>query len=118
MAYRLEREEPVISGLKRVVREEIESAGDHLAGKKKVTRDEAIHDARKSIKKVRATVRLVGQELGAAGRRENARLRDIAGRLSEFRDAFAILETFDALKKKYPKEAGGARLRPVRDGLA
>ena len=118
MAYRLERGESVISGLKRVVREEIESAGDHLSGKKKATRDEAIHDARKSLKKVRATLRLVRGEMGEAYVRENARLRDIAGRLSEFRDAFAIIGTFDDLKHKFQDEGGGAKLRSVRAGLA
>lgn len=117
MAYRLERGEGVISGLKRVVREEIESAGDHLAGKKKTTRDEAIHDARKSIKKVRATLRLVRDQLGESWTRENARLRDIAARLSQFRDAFAIIETFDDLKAKYKSEAAPTRLRSVRAGL-
>jgi CHAD domain-containing protein len=118
MAYRLERGESVISGLKRVVREEIESAEDHLSGKKKTTRDEAIHDARKSLKKVRATLRLVRGDMGDEYERENTRLRDIAARLSEFRDAFAIIETFDDLKQKFKDEAGIARLRSVRAGLA
>ena len=64
MAYRLKRDEPVIDGLKRVISEEIKSAGDRLSGKNKTTRDEAIHESRKSIKKkVRATLRLVRGEL-------------------------------------------------------
>ena len=117
MAYRLERGESVISGLKRVVREEIESAGDHLAEKKKTTRDEAIHEARKSLKKVRATLRLVRGEMGEAYERENARLRDIAARLSEFRDAFAIIGTFDDLKNKFKDQGVGTKLRSVRAGL-
>lgn len=117
MAYRLEHGESVTSGLRRVIREEIESAGDHLSGKKKTTRDEAIHDARKSLKKVRATLRLVRDQMGDAWERENARLRDIAARLSEFRDALAIIETFDDLKQKYRDEAGGTRLRSIRAAL-
>jgi CHAD domain-containing protein len=117
MAYQLERGESVISGLKRVVREEIESAGAHLSGKKKATRDESIHDARKSLKKVRATLRLVRGEMGESYRRENARLRDIAARLSEFRDAFAIIGTFDDLKNKFKDERAGTKLRSVRAGL-
>jgi CHAD domain-containing protein len=120
MAYRLERGESVISGLKRVINEEIESAGDQLSGEKReknVGRDEAIHDARKSIKKVRAILRLVREEMGETFRKENVRLRDIAGRLSEFRDAFAIIETFDDLKNKFKGELPGMRLRSVRAGL-
>lgn len=118
MSYRLERGESVISGIKRVIEEEIESAGAHLSGKKKVTHDEAIHDARKSIKKVRATLRLVRDQMGADWKRENTRLRDIAGRLSELRDAFAIIQTFDDLKKKYEDKSTASRLLPVRAGLA
>jgi CHAD domain-containing protein len=115
MAYRLEREEAISAGLKRVLCEQIESAGDYLSGKKKTTRDEAIHTARKSIKKVRATLRLARKDMGES-RLEHARLRDTAARISEFRDAFAIIATFDALKKKY-SEAGGARLSSIRAGL-
>jgi len=116
MAYRLERDESVIAGVKRVVREEIESAGTQLSSDGNTNRDEAIHEARKSIKKVRALVRLVSAELGGEYPRENARLRDIARRLSEFRDAFAIIATFDDLKKKF-KDETVRKLRSVRAAL-
>jgi CHAD domain-containing protein len=116
MAYRLERDESVIRGLKRVVRDEMKSAGTNLSGGKKTNRDEAIHGARKSIKKVRAILRLVSAELGGAHERENSRLRDVARRLSEFRDAVAIIETFDDLKRKY-RGAAGDRLKSVRVAL-
>jgi CHAD domain-containing protein len=115
MAYRLERGESAIQGLKRVVQDEIQSASTHLSGDK-TTRDEAIHEARKSIKKVRALLRLVSVELGGAYPREDARLRDIARRLSEFRDTFVIIETFDDLKTRYRVETRN-RLRSVRAGL-
>ena len=117
MSYRLERGETVIAGLKRVVSEQIESAVERLSGKKKTTRDEAIHSARKSIKKVRATLRLARRDMGES-RSEHARLRDTAARISEFRDAFVIIATFDSLKKKYRGEAGVTRLGSIRNGLA
>jgi CHAD domain-containing protein len=116
MAYRLKRGESVITGLKRVAREEMEEAGAQLSGNNRPSRDEAIHDARKSIKKVRALLRLASPEQEGIYGRENARLRDIAHRLSKFRDAFAIIETFDELKKKFKSETRN-RLRSVRLGL-
>jgi CHAD domain-containing protein len=116
MAYRLERGESVIRGLKRVVRDEMESAGAHLAGNGIPSRDEAIHEARKSIKKVRAVLRLIKAKLGGVQAREDSRLRNVGRRLSTFRDAFVIVETFDELKKKYPGEAG-AGLHSVRLAL-
>jgi CHAD domain-containing protein len=116
MAYRLKHDESVIRGLKRVAREEMEAAGAQLSGHKKPSRDEAIHDARKSIKKVRALLRLANPEQEGIYGRENARLRDIARRLSKFRDAFAIIETFDALKNKFKRETRN-QLQSVRLGL-
>ena len=116
MAYRLERDESVIVGLRRVVRDEIASATAHLAGDKKTNRDKAIHEARKSIKKVRALLRLMRSELGPTYALENGRLRDIAHRLSEFRDAFAMIATFDDLKRRYKKEVG-SKMQSVRAGL-
>lgn len=99
-----------------MVRDEIESASAHLAGLKKTSRDEAIHEARKSIKKVRALLRLAGRELGGTGTREGRRLRDIGRRLSEFRDAFVMIDTFDGLKRKYRRETA-RKLASVRKGL-
>jgi CHAD domain-containing protein len=117
MAYSLKRNESVIAGLKRVVRNEMESAEEHLTGKKKATPDEAIHEARKSIKKVRAILRAVRREPGGAYRQENTRLRDVARKLSPFRDAFAIIQTFDELRTRYQSEAGADKLSSVRGGL-
>jgi CHAD domain-containing protein len=116
MAYRLKCDESVIRGLKRVAREEMEAAGAQLSGHNRPGRDEAIHDARKSIKKVRALLRLVNAEPEGIYGRENARLRDIARRLSKFRDAFAIIETFNDLKNKFKRETRN-QLQSVRLGL-
>ncbi len=116
MAYRLNIGESVIRGLRRVAGEEMEEAGAQLTGHKKPGRDQAIHDARKSIKKVRALLRLANPEQEGIYGRENARLRDIARRLSKFRDAFAIIETFDALKDKFRSETRN-KLQSVRLGL-
>jgi CHAD domain-containing protein len=113
MAYRLEREESLVAGLSRVVRNEIESAAGVLSGVKKADPNQAIYEARKRIKKARAALRLLRADMGPAVWRENSRLREIAGRLSGFRDVFAVIETFDALQKKY----GASGLSSVRTGL-
>ena len=97
MGYRLEAGESVPKGLRRIVREEIDSAEEYLGGKKQGGPDEAIHEARKSLKKVRAVLRLAQGELGATYTKENDGLRAIAADLSEIRDAAAIIETFDEL---------------------
>lgn len=117
MAYRFKLGEPVPEGIKRIVREEIESAVRQLSGKGEADRDEAIHEARKSLKKIRGVLRLMRPELGEVYGRENTFFRDAGLRLSQLRDAGAMIETFDALRKKYRGELGRGRLASIRRGL-
>jgi CHAD domain-containing protein len=116
MPYRLERDESVIAGLQRVARDEMESSGAKLGGRERISRDKAIHEARKSMKKVRALLRLMKDELRGVDPGENVRLRDIARRLSHYRDAFVMVETFDDLKKHFRAEAS-RKFRGVRPAL-
>jgi len=115
VAYRFQRGEPVPEGIRRIAREQLEGAADALRGKGK--RDLAIHDARKSIKKVRALLRLVKAELGDVYAAENTRLRDAGLGLSELRDAAAIIETFDDLREKYRGDLGEHSLDSIRRRL-
>jgi CHAD domain-containing protein len=117
VAYRLKSGEPVSAGIKRVVREEIEAAARQLSGQGEADRDEAIHEARKSVKKIRGVLLLMRPELGEIFATENARFRDIGRQLSQFRDAGAIIETFDALRRKYRGEMDGRALARIRRRL-
>src|SRR5581483_2102675 len=86
-------------------------------GKAGSSREEAIHEARKSVKKTRALLRLAKSELGDVRSRENVRLRDAGRRLSELRDAGAIVGSFDDLKAAFAKEPGLDALGPIHAGL-
>ncbi|HWN72285.1 MAG TPA: CHAD domain-containing protein [Solirubrobacterales bacterium] len=70
---------------------------------------EAVHGARKDLKKLRTALRLLRGELGkAAYRRENARFRDAGRALSRVRDAEVKLATLSALAEEadgLPEEA-------------
>lgn len=117
MAFRLKKGESVAEGARRIVHEEIESASGalrHSSGKK---RDESIHEARKSIKKIRGLMRLVQPELGRVYRTENGRLRDVGRKLSEIRDAKAIIEVFDGLVQKHDGTLQKSALAAIRRGL-
>lgn len=59
---------------------------------------EAIHEARKKLKRVRGLYRLVARDLKDFRQRENARLRDVARSLSAVRDATALIETVSYLQ--------------------
>jgi CHAD domain-containing protein len=117
MAYRFKQGEPVSKAIKRMVRGEIRFAVEQLSGRKGADRDEAIHEARKSVKKIRALLRLVQAELGNTYRFENTRFRDVGRRLSEFRNAAAMLELLDSLEKKYKDKLKARALDSVRRGL-
>ncbi|MDD5503610.1 MAG: CHAD domain-containing protein [Candidatus Thermoplasmatota archaeon] len=79
--------------------------------------EDAIHEARKSIKKVRAVLRLMRPLLGSNFARENDALRDIGRKLSKIRDAQALIETFDSLNANYRDELGDASLMNLRQTL-
>jgi CHAD domain-containing protein len=92
--FRLGEGEPVSSGLIRIALGQIDGAIQHLeAGS-----EEAVHEARKSFKRLRAIVRLARDQLGDdIYRRENGELRDLGRRLSGQRDSQVLLETLDAV---------------------
>lgn len=115
MPYRLRARESVRRGIKRIAEEEIDSAIKRLSNGK--DRDEAVHDARKSVKKVRGAIRLVRFDFGKDFRQENAVFRDIGRKLSELRDAQAMLEAFEALVKKYREQLGTRTLDSIQRGL-
>jgi CHAD domain-containing protein len=99
MAYRLKQREGIATGVRRIVHGELERAIEELEGRRSEDTTTAVHEARKHLKKARAAIRLVRDDLGAELRREeNAALRDAQARLSGARDAEVLLETLDRLR--------------------
>jgi CHAD domain-containing protein len=117
MAYRLTAKETIPEGARRVVLEETDSAAALLAEPDLTKRDEAVHEARKSVKKVRGLLRLLHHELGAVYNRENKRLRRTGRLLSELRDAAVLLQVFNALVKERPNGLNPGSLSQIRRGL-
>jgi len=115
VTYRFKPGEPVPAEVRRIVREEIEAAVSELRGRGDPDRDEAIHEARKHVKKVRGVLRLMRPELGDVYVRENGFFRDVGIELSHFRDAGAMLEIWDELRQHFHGEMRG--LASIRRGL-
>ncbi len=100
MAYRLDIAEALADTVRACAREQVAGAIACLegAGEDPV---EAIHDARKHVKKLRALLRLARPALGAkAYRAEGARLRDVGRALSAARDADVLVATVEALAQR------------------
>jgi len=99
-SYELKSDEELGVGLKRIAAARAEKALERLQGGDEETAD-AIHGARKDMKKVRAVLRLARGALPKQlYKEENKRYRDAARALSASRDAEVKLETLDALAEQ------------------
>lgn len=107
-SYELRSDEELGAGLKRVAAGRAERALERLRDDDADTAD-AVHGARKDMKKLRAVLRLSRSALPKQlYEEENQRYRDAARALSASRDAEVKLETLDALAERdreLPREA-------------
>ncbi len=97
-------DESGISAVRRLVRHHVEQSIDHLCGRALPHRappDEAIHAARKALKRARAELRLLRDALGrSVYSRENAVLRDAARPLSRARDGKVLLARVEEIARR------------------
>jgi CHAD domain-containing protein len=117
--FRLAGGEPVPEGIARIAGGQLELAIERLEGSTDEDLGTAVHEARKSFKRLRTTLRLARDELGEeVYRRENAAFRDAGRRLAGARDSQVLLETLAAVSDRYPDEAPPARFARFRRTLA
>lgn len=100
MGYCFKHGESVESGLKRIVREQIDRALAELADPA-MDRHDAVHQVRKRCKKIRGLLRLVRPAFKPDFAAENAWYRDAARELAWVRDAQSILETHLRLADRF-----------------
>jgi CHAD domain-containing protein len=115
MPYRIKHGEAVPRALRRIAREQVDAACKALSGP--AQSQDGVHEARKSLKKLRALLRIVRPQLGDTFDSENALLRDLGRRLSPVRDSVALLESFDELRKDGLKRTGKSAQDTVRAAL-
>ncbi len=107
MSYRLKFDEPVHKGWRRIVGEQIEAALALLETGSDV--DAAIHETRKSMKRVRALLKLLRPGLSPADyKREKKRYADIGRLLSGVRDRAVLAATATALSQQTTGKARAA----------
>ncbi len=114
MGYVFEEHETVSDGVKRIALEQLDKVAQYTKSGEK-NRDEAIHDARVSLKKLRALLRLVEVKRNAhVLTQERVCYRNAARRMSEVRDTTAIVEAFDKLTKHYAHQLAPEALSGLR----
>lgn len=101
MSYQFSVQDRIPQEIRRVVSEQIVFAIDCLQGME--DRHEGIHEARKSLKKIRAVLRLTQSALPPEDfRYANQTARDLGRKLSAIRDASALIEALDQLQLLHP----------------
>jgi CHAD domain-containing protein len=116
--FRLRSGEGVQDGFRRIASGQLDMSIERLEGHTDEELGTAVHETRKSLKRLRATVRLARDELGdELYRRENSAFREGGRRLAGARDSRVLLETLDALTDRYPDEAPPARFQRFRRTL-
>ena len=97
MSYRLENNETLSFGLKRIVLELIDNSVFNFA-KGNGSFSEDVHETRKNFKKIRTVYRLIRLNLGEDKYKyENSFFRDSGRILSDLRDSTVLIHTFDKL---------------------
>src|SRR6185437_15466984 len=100
MTAELQSSEPGTQGMRRIARAQIKNAVEALGGR--VISDKRVHEARKELKKARATLRLLRPVLGrTVYARENTTLRDAARPLSRIRDGKVLLDSLDLVMERF-----------------
>ncbi len=101
--------EPSAPGLRRVVVAQLDLAIELLEAYPGESGEHTVHETRKALKRARALVRLLREELDDKRfARANTQLRDCARQLAGARDAAVMLEALDRLVERDPKLAGTA----------
>src|SRR5882724_3760290 len=117
MSYKLREHEGLSDGTKRIVLEQIDKALDHLKPTVR-NKDEAIHDARVCVKKIRALLRLIRDSVGdETFRAEDTAYRDAGRMLSKVRDSAAMLEIVDMLIDHFSDQLSKNAFASVRAPL-
>lgn len=117
MTAQLRQQEKATKGIRRIVRKQIRKTLESLGDDHRIS-DEMVHGARKSLKKIRAALRLLREQLGSrAYHDENACFRDAARPLTELRDAQVLIDTLDKLSSQCSGELEPAALGVLRRAL-
>ena len=116
--FRLGDRERVPDGVRRIAHGQLDMSIERLEGHTDEDVGAAVHETRKSLKRLRALARLALGEIGdEAYRRENVAFRDAGRRLAGARDSQVLLETLDALTDRYPDQAPPERFERFKRTL-
>jgi len=103
VAFRLKRGAPISAEVRRIVLRQLEAAISELHAVGDPQSDDAVHDARRRVKKIRAVIRLVRPVLDKDCRSVDRDLSTVSRLLAPVADGRGIVQTLDQLASRYPK---------------
>ena len=114
MSYRLKTGEGIAAGMRRIAREQLEGALCEIATVTAANEAAAVHAARKYIKKTRALLQLIREEIGPEiFKVENRSLREVARGFSGPRDTRVQLQLLEKLRDEVPRGLGFEQTRAM-----
>lgn len=99
MTFAIPAEADTAQGIRHAVEDQLDKTIETLDSDEDI--HEKVHDVRKRFKKVRAALRLAREPLGEHYKPDNVHFRDAGRRLSDIRDAHAMLETLERLREVF-----------------
>jgi len=116
--YRLHDGESVPDGVRRMARGQLDNSVEGLEGASDRELGEAVHEARKALKRLRTSLRLVRMAVGEETyQRENAAFRRAGRRLAHARDAAVLIGTLDRVTDRAGEELPDGATARLRAGL-
>ena len=117
MSFELHDRKHIEDELTKIVRRQLRNTADALTKSEGSQLRNAVHESRKSVKKVRAVAAILSEAGAKLPRRDRKRLKSAARALSRVRDTTAIIETFDRVRRRYPKQLPEHTYGILRRGL-
>ena len=117
MSFALHQRKHIEDELAKIARRQLRNTARALTTAAGRTLGSAVHESRKSVKKVRAVAAVLEQAGAKLPRKDRKRLKSVASALSTIRDSAAIIETFDRLRRRYPKQLPEHTYGVLRRGL-
>jgi hypothetical protein len=103
MAFTLHQRKHIEDELRNTARRQLRRGSEALKQRDTRTLGTSVHEARRSVKKARAVVKTLREAGADVPRKDRRRLRKASRELSGLRDSAAIVDTFQRLRKRYPK---------------
>jgi hypothetical protein len=117
MSFELNQRKHINRELTKIVRRQLRNTTDALTTSSGTKFRNAVHESRKSVKKVRAVAACLEQAGAQLPRKDRKRLKAAAHALSSLRDSTAIIDTFDRLHHRYPARLSEHTYKILRQGL-